>query len=771
MKAKTLFIALILCIFVLSVSGCSTANEEQPISMPEVALEGTSWTLETFVEGQVTSSLIDDAEITLQFGGGHVRGSAGCNDYGGAYTLERGALRIPRIDITKQLCLEPVGVMAQETRYLEILREMTVFIWDANHLTLKTANGPGLRFVSTEKTATVSQAGPTDPLELEAFVDGVIAAQLQAYHVPGATVSIVKDGEIYLAKGYGYADLEIPTPVSADRTLFRPGSVSKLFTWTAVMQLAEQGKVDLYADVNIYLRDIKIPNTYHQPVTLVHLLTHTAGFENRNEGLFVRQMEEIVPLRDYLVRYMPARIYPPGQITAYSNYGAALAGHIVEQVTGMPFEEYIDENIFKPLGMTRSTFARPLPTGSMTDLAIGYSYVDGAYQPETEWVQPAPAGGLTTTATDMARFMIVHLQNGHYGDGTILSASSIRKMHQRQFTNDPRANGWTFGFMEAELNEQRIIWHGGATYFFHSALVLLPEENVGVFISFNSVGGSVARQTFIQAFLNHYCPASHPVLPKPPVDSNQRIERYTGTYLETRHNEMGVEKLLSLQSAVTIAATEGTLKTVGIGFAWPESETARWIEVEPFVLRRMEGEGTLIFLTDEQGNTTGLIDKNDPQVVYEKQPWYETAAFHLSVLLTCWLVFLSAALGWPIGFVVGHLKRDISTRPAFLSHLCKWLGWSFSVLSLYFIVAFLGMMTDPEIVFRVPPALERLLTLPLILVVIAIGLIVSTVLVWARRHWGGFGRLYLTALTLAAIVSLWWLNHWNLLFHTLGPRY
>jgi len=237
MKTKTLFIALILCIFVLSISGCSTANEEQPISMPEVALEGTSWTLETFVEGQVTSSLIDDTEITLQFGGGHVRGSAGCNDYGGAYTLERGALRIPRIDITKQLCLEPVGVMAQETRYLEILREMTVFIWDANHLTLKTANGPGLRFVSTEKTATISQPGPTDPLELEAFVDGVIAAQLQAYHVPGATVSIVKDGEIYLAKGYGYADLEIPTPVSADRTLFRPGSVSKLFTWTAVRDI------------------------------------------------------------------------------------------------------------------------------------------------------------------------------------------------------------------------------------------------------------------------------------------------------------------------------------------------------------------------------------------------------------------------------------------------------------------------------------------------------------------------------------------------------
>jgi CubicO group peptidase (beta-lactamase class C family) len=607
----------------------------------------------------------------------------------------------------------------------------------------------------------------TDPQELEAFVDGVIAAQLQAYHIPGATVSVVKDGALYLARGYGYADLEKHSPVSADRTLFRPGSVSKLFTWTAVMQLAEQGKVDLNTDVNTYLRDFKIPDTYHQPVTLAHLLTHTAGFESRNEGLFVRQTEEIIPLRDYLVRYMPARIYPPGQITAYSNYGSALAGYIVEQVSGKPYEEYVDENIFTPLGMTKSTFRRPLSAELITDLAMGYSYVDGAYQPQAEWVQPAPAGGLATKATDMAKFMIAHLQNGRFGAATILRASTIQEMHQRQFTNDPRASGWTFGFMEAEINGQRIIWHGGATYFFHSALVLLPEQNVGVFVSFNSIGGSVARQAFIQAFLDHYYPASRPVLPRPSADFSMRADQYTGTYLETRHNETGAEKLLSLQSAVTIEATEGTLKTVGIGFAWPESETARWIEVEPFVLRKIEGEGTLIFLTDGQGSVTGLIDKNDPQVVYEKQSWYETAAFHLPVSMTCLLIFLSAALVWPIGFVVGRLKRVVSTQPALLPRLCKWLTWGFSVLSLYFIVAFFGMMTDPEIVFRVPPALERLFSLPLIMAVIAIGLIISTMLVWVRRHFGVLGRVYFTALTLAAIVFLWWLDHWNLLFHLL----
>jgi len=617
--------------------------------------------------------------------------------------------------------------------------------------------------------ASLSQ-GLMDPQELETFVDGVIAAQLQAYHIPGATVSVVKDGELYLAKGYGYADLEKLTPVIANKTIFFPGSVSKLFTWTAVMQLEEQGLVDLNADVNIYLSDLKIPITYPQPVTLTHLLTHTAGFESRNEGLFVRQTDEIMPLRDYLVRYMPARIYPPGQVTAYSNYGSALAGYIVEQISGMPYDAYIDENIFEPLGMNHSTFQRPPETQLAANLAVGYSFADGAYQPQDEWVQPAPAGGLTTTATDMARFMIAHLQEGRLGDATILRASTIQEMHQRQFTNDPRVNGWTFGFMEAELNGQRIIWHGGATYFFHSALVLLPEENGGVFISFNSIGGSVARQAFIQAFLDHYYPVPLPILLAPPEDFSQRIEQYNGTYLETRHNETGVEKLLSLQSAVTVEATEGTLKTVGIGFAWPESETSRYKEVEPFVFRKIEGEGTLFFLTDGQGTVTGLIDKNDPQVVYEKQPWYETAALHLPVILTCLFIFLSTALAWPIGFVVGRLKRVVSTQPAFLTRLCKWLAWGFSVLSLYFILAFFGMMTDPEIVFRVPPALERLLSLPLVLVVMTVCLIGSTVLVWAHRYWRVFGRVHYTVITVAAIVFLWWLNHWNLLFYLLGPR-
>jgi CubicO group peptidase (beta-lactamase class C family)/heat shock protein HslJ len=760
----------ILMLAIYLVASCSVTGREQVSSMPDVSLEGTAWTLETVIASGSARPLIDGTQISLQFEGGKVQGSAGCNDYGGAYDLQRGRLNISPLDITNQLCTEPPGTMEQETSYLEILTEVTTFEWNANKLTLEVADGQGLRFISAQSSATKSLSGPADPQEMEAFVDGMVAAQLEAYHIPGAAVSVVKNGEIFLAKGYGYADLENRTPVIADHTLFHSGSISKLFTWTAVMQLMEQDKVNLNADVNTYLSDFEIPETYPQPVTLAHLLTHTAGFESRNEGLFVRKAEEIIPLNEYLLKYIPARIYPPGQITAYSNYGSALAGYIVEQVSGMPYEEYVQEHILKTLGMTRSTFRRPPSPELATDLAVGYSYEDGAYQPQEEWVQPAPAGGLTTTATDMARFMMAHLHYGSVGDASILRMATAQEMHRRQFTNDPRVNGWTFGFMEAELNGQCTIWHGGATNFFHSALVLMPEQDVGIFVSFNSIGGSVARQAFIQAFLDHYYPVSHRTLPIPPADFSQRIEQYTGTYLETRHNQSGVEKLLSLQAEVTVEAMGATLKTVGIGFGWPERETARWAEVEPYVLQKIEGEGRLIFRTDIHGTITGVIDMNDPQVVYQKLAWYETGAFQLNVLLICILTFFSTALVWPIRLLLSRLRGHGQRSNAFHLRLAKWLAWSFSVLSLCFIVAFFGMMTDPEIVFRVPPALERLLLLPWILVAMTIGLIGLTVLVWARRYWGVRGQVHFTAVTLAGVVFLWWMNHWNLLFNVLQPR-
>jgi len=227
---------------------------------------------------------------------------------------------------------------------------------------------------------TPTMQGPTDRAELEAFLDGIMVAHMESYHIAGATLAVVKDGEVFFAKGYGYADIKEKKPVDPEKALFRPGSVSKLFTWTAVMQLVEQDKLDLKADINIYLKDFKIPDTYPEPITMIHLLTHTPGFEDVINEMGARRPEDLVPLAEFLARKMPARVLPPGKLTSYSNYGTALAGYIVEKISGLPFEDYIDENIFKLLDMQQSTFRQPLPSHLADDMSVGYAYKDGLFK-------------------------------------------------------------------------------------------------------------------------------------------------------------------------------------------------------------------------------------------------------------------------------------------------------------------------------------------------------------------------------------------------------
>jgi heat shock protein HslJ len=223
MNKRTLMLGRILILTIFLVASCSATGHEQLISMPERSLEDTAWILETIFDNGSIRSLIDGTQISLRFEGGKVQGFAGCNGYGGSYDIQRERLSISPLDITEQLCTEPPGIVEQETNYIELLTEVETFEWNTNMLNLGIADGKGLRFISAQSSATTASSGQVDTQGLEAFIDGVIAAQLEAYHIPGAAVSVVKDGEIILAKGYGYADLENHTPVIANQTLFLSG--------------------------------------------------------------------------------------------------------------------------------------------------------------------------------------------------------------------------------------------------------------------------------------------------------------------------------------------------------------------------------------------------------------------------------------------------------------------------------------------------------------------------------------------------------------------
>src|SRR5947207_6048738 len=371
--------------------------------------------------------------------------------------------------------------------------------------------------------AIVPQPSPASAPELtksdfETFLDALIPSQLQNRNVAGAVVSVVKDGKVLFQKGYGYADVEAERPVLPDQTLFRPGSISKLFTATAAMQFVEQGKLELDRDVNDYL-DFPIPKTYPEPITLRQLLTHTGGFEETLKNLFVAHESDTKSLRTYLANQMPARIFPPDKIPSYSNYGFTLAGYIVERVSGEKFERYIENHILKPLGMNNSTFDQPLPPQLAPQISKGY--LSASKKPrDFELVQAAPAGALTTTAADMTRFMLAFLQGGALDGVSILKPETVRQMETRHFEFHPMLPGLDITFMEYLINPVRIIAHGGDTVYFHSDMILVPEAHFGYFLSYNSLGKDVGggRGEVWRALANRYFPGAGQ--PKADVDPN-----------------------------------------------------------------------------------------------------------------------------------------------------------------------------------------------------------------------------------------------------------
>ena len=615
-------------------------------------------------------------------------------------------------------------------------------------------------------------AAPTgvwaDPLEVEAFVDGVMAEQLKSYHIPGATVAVVAGGELLFAKGYGYADLATRRPVVADRTLFRPASVSKLFTWTAVMQVVEKGKLDLDADVNEYLTEFKIPPAFGEPITLAHLMTHTPGFDETPTGVYVAGPEDLTPLATYVAANVPARVRPPGELPAYSNYGATLAGYIVEAVSGVPFERYVEENIFEPLGMGRTTFREPVPPALEADLAVGYAFEDGVFKPqEFEWIETYPAGSVSTTATDMARFMLAHLQEGRYGSRRILGEAAAREMHCRLFTPDPRVNGWAHGFMEMTVNGERVIWHGGDIRYFHTALALYPDHDAGVYVSYNSPYGAIARLDLLSAFADRYFPAAKEPAPRPGPGAADAAARYAGSYMGSWGKFTGMWKLSVFFGSLTLRATpDGYLLAPG-GLGRPAS---RYVEVEPGTFRRVEADGTLgdkvVFAVDDRGRVTHAFFENNPTMALIRVPWYRGAPFHLFILRACLVLFLSAVFAWPLGWLLG--RRRQRARDPLLARLARLCAWLLGPLSVVFVVGmrayFLGLT---EAAYGVPAAVKGLLVIAIVAAVLAVAVVVLAVVAWVKGFWRVPGRVHYTLVAAAAVAFVLWLNYWNLL----GFRY
>jgi CubicO group peptidase (beta-lactamase class C family) len=323
-----------------------------------------------------------------------------------------------------------------------------------------------------------------DPVELQTFTDAFFVEQMEALHIPGLTFIFVQGGDVIYTKGYGYANLETEIPIHADSSVMRIGSISKPFVASAVLQLVEQGNLDLYTDINQYLTAFTFENTFPDPVTLAHLLTHTAGFEDPPYTSNT-DPQQVQPLGAYLADKMPPRAHPPGEVQMYSNYGYALAALIVEEISGTPFDQYVDQNIFKPLGMTQSSYllAPPLPE----NMATGYLYQDDVQIPQpVDYDSDYPGGSIISTAEDMSHFILAHLQDGCYQGACILQPATLEEMHQQQAETPFEGQNVTYGFVEGIVNDVRLIGHSGAIRGFGSSLNMFPEHDMGYFFTFNA---------------------------------------------------------------------------------------------------------------------------------------------------------------------------------------------------------------------------------------------------------------------------------------------
>jgi len=600
-------------------------------------------------------------------------------------------------------------------------------------------------------------------VNMEAFLDDLLGKEMEEYHIPGAAVSVVKDGKLFFAKGYGYADIEKGIPVDPEQTIFSVGSISKTFTWTAVMQLVEQGKLDLLADVNTYL-DFRIPDTYPGSITLKHLMTHTSGFEQRLLGSFVSDPNDL----------MPVRVRPPGVAAGYSNYNAMLAGYIVARVSGQPYDQYIQEHIFDPLGMVHSTAQWPIPPDLRPLASAGYSYANGAFQAFPDYLgQPGgqPSGSVQASATDMARFMIAHLENGRYSDANIpeariLKESTIHQMHGTLYTPDPRLLGMAYGFSDYSDNNQRTLGHSGYLPPMRSELMLLPDQNLGVFVVYNRNISILTYQHFgfQMSFFDHYYPASATESTRPPSDFAERAGRFVGSYGAAGGSDTTLLKTMKLSNALKISDSgDGVLLFTYLGREW------RFVEEEPLYFRQVDGPFHIAFREDDRGNITYMFFDLIPFEAFVKLDWYETPGFHMALALGCVLIFLSMI---PVGVIrfIRDRRLNGDRKPASRgARVAYWIILGISVLNLLFLIG--TALSVPEIMQNIlldpPLIMKTVLGLGVLSAALTAGLLVYTVLAWKNNYWNVAFRAYYTLMTVAAVAFVWFLNYWNLL----GWRY
>ena len=631
--------------------------------------------------------------------------------------------------------------------------------------------GPAAAAPATAQGGAPAPAAEMTAADVGAFLDGLVPTQLGPADVAGAVVVVVKDGKVLFGRGYGWADVAKRVPVDWQTTLFRPGSISKLFTWTSVMQQVEKGKLDLDTDVNKYI-DFQVPEAFGKPITLRDVMTHTPGYEDYAKDLIVADASMLVPLGEHLRTHQPHRIFPPGSTPAYSNYATAMAGYIVERASGTPFARYVEENILQPLGMSHASFQQPLPAALAPSMSSGYKVASEKAQP-FEIVVPSPAGALSASGADMARFMIAHLQDGSFEGARILQPETAKLMHARQRGKSPETDGMALGFYEESSNGHRIIGHGGDTNWFHSDLHLIPDANVGFFVSYNSGGnGKGSGRTLLwERFLDRYFPYTPPAAPRA-ADAKQQAQKVAGNYLVSRREDTHFLRLLYLLQQTKVYPSPTDEGAVEISALTGYNEKPKqWEPIGNGVFRAVHGQEKVVFQKDPLGRDEMVTEY--PFFDFFRPPAYLDAKLVLPVAIVSLSVVALALILWPVGaWVRRHYGRRLAltpgerrlrlwTRLVCLIQVVMVAGYAILIIKGLEDLDLLTPKTDPWL-----HLLQGLAFLSLVGVVIAV---VNAARAWGSASRGGWSKLGETLIALSTIGVAWIILAGRLLH--VGPSY
>jgi CubicO group peptidase (beta-lactamase class C family) len=619
-----------------------------------------------------------------------------------------------------------------------------------------------LACIATLACATPALAQDFSSAAFEKLIDPIAKKDLTEN--VGSVITVVHNGKIVFNKGYGSANLETKKSVDPEKTLFRVGSISKTFTAIAVMQLLEAGKLELDADINTYLKAFKVVSPFGKPITMRHLLTHTAGFQESSHKIFFDRPEDMKSLKQSLAAYLPKIVRPPGEASMYSNHGITLAGYIVEVISGETYAQYVQRHILEPLRMMHSSALQPLPTNLAADMAVGYDAGDPKkpLSKNFELIEIAPAGAISATGSDMARYMQMLLNGGELEGQRILKTSTLEKMFGPQWRLQPGAVGMGFVFWRELFGDQLAISHGGDTQWFHSNIRLFPAQKLGVFVSINSTAGTL-RRDLNRAMLGAYFPTK---IPKVSGEIQpQALQKISGgSYRNLRMEDDKFTKIMGLIQIHPKDLGNGQLELQGSVIP---GQNLTLVQTAPLVYRVSKSPnefdvGNESFSFSNDGK---YMMQDSDYSAYERVPALENDYLHLGLLTLGVLSSVGVILGAIYRGARG-LIRKVRKLPAVPSRPA-WTGvLAFSSAVAFVLTVVLTVMGLAQFVAEAPPILYVGGAFSLLAALLTFGLIFTSVQSWRKNWWNTFTRVRYSILAFACVGMVFFLNTWNLLgFH------